>query len=97
MKKILIASLSAALVIVPVSAASARGVSIAVSHEGLDLSNPADIETMKARIDEAVTNACAKIAVGSDRNYCVADGKAKAMAELTARSRIAIAYTNAAR
>ena len=95
MKKLLIASLSAALFAVPASATVARGVSIAVSHAGLDLSNPSDIEAMKTRIETAVAAACARVAVGTDRNSCEADGKAKAMAELAARSRLAIAYTNA--
>ena len=95
MKKLLIASLSAALMIAP-AAAGARNVAIAVSHAGLDLTNPSDIATMHERIEVAVEAACARLQDASDRSYCITDGKAKAKAELAERARLALVYTNAA-
>ena len=96
MKKFLIASLTAVVATTSV-AATAEEVQIAISHEGLDLSKAADVAVMQGRIESAVASACAKATHSSQREACVRDGTAKAMGQLEARSRIAVAYTSAAR
>lgn len=69
--------------------ALAGEVTIRVSADGLDLSRTSDIVTMKKRIDTAVHKACAKSALSfysaDAMDDCVADGTAKALAELDAR------------
>ena len=72
------------------SPALAGEVSIRISAEGLDLTRTADIVAMKDRIDTAVGKACGKPAIaglyGSEAvEDCIADGTAKALAELDAK------------
>tara|TARA_A100001391_G_scaffold7621_5_gene4892 strand:+ start:4116 stop:4409 length:294 start_codon:yes stop_codon:yes gene_type:complete len=97
MKKFLIASLTAVVATTSVAAAAADEVQIAISHEGLDLTKASDVAEMRSRIETAVATACAKASRSSQRAACVRDGTAKAMSQLEARSRIALAYTSAAR
>ena len=97
MKKILIASLTAVVATTSVAAAAAEEVQIAISHEGLDLTKASDVAVMRDRIETTVASACAKATRPSQRQACVRDGTAKAMGQLEARSRIAVAYTSAAR
>jgi len=70
--------------------ATAGEVTIRVSADGLDLTRATDIVAMKGRIDVAVSKACSKTEVSERFGTvavadCVADGTAKAMAELDAR------------
>ncbi|WEK45236.1 MAG: UrcA family protein [Candidatus Andeanibacterium colombiense] len=91
MRKLLITALIAAGVAGSVAApAVANDVTIRVSADGLDLTRASDIITMKGRIDTSVRRACNKAAaLGNFSSLsigeCVADGTAKAMAELDAR------------
>ncbi|MEN7536936.1 UrcA family protein [Aurantiacibacter flavus] len=96
MKKILIASLTAVIATTSVAATAADQVQIAISHDGLDLSKASDVAIMRDRIEAAVATACAKATRPSEREACVRDGTEKAMSQLEARSRIALAYTNTA-
>ena len=97
MKKFLIASLTAVIATTSVAATASDQVQIAISHEGLDLTKASDVAVMRDRIDTAVATACAKVIRLSEREACVRDGTAKAMKQLEARSRVALAYTSAAR
>ena len=97
MKKFLIASLTAVVASTSVAASATGEIKIAISHKGLDLTKASDVAIMRERIETAVTSACAKADRQSEREICVRDGTAKAMSELEARSRIALAYTSAAR
>lgn len=91
MRKLLIPALAAAAALAGAATpAFADAVTIRVSAEGLDLSRASDIVTMKERIDAAVRRACNKSASlgkysSNSVGECVADGTAKAMAELDAR------------
>ncbi|OYX66788.1 MAG: hypothetical protein B7Y88_02830 [Sphingomonadales bacterium 32-64-17] len=97
MKKFLIASLTAVIASTSVAASATGEIKIAISHQGLDLTKASDVAIMHERIETAVTNACAKANRRSEREICMRDGTAKAMSELAARSRIALAYTSTGR
>lgn len=95
MKKILITALAAAFAMGAAAPVIAGEVGIYISHAGLDLTDPADVAVMEQRIESAVTTACAEVGDSHARAECVSDGKARAMAELSHRMRLAAAYTNA--
>jgi len=70
--------------------ATAGEVTIRISADGLDFTRASDIVAMKDRIDVAVNKACSKPELGNHFGSvavsdCVADGTAKAMAELDAK------------
>lgn len=69
---------------------TAGEVTIRVSADNLDFSDSADVETMKERIDVAVTRACntrsrTSFYGAKAVDACIVDGTAKAMAELEKR------------
>jgi UrcA family protein len=91
MRKLLPTLTLAAIALAGASAPAMAGeVTIRVSAEGLDLTRTTDILTMKARIDSAVGKACNKAGIAGRYgalavDECIADGTAKALAELDAR------------
>lgn len=69
---------------------AAGEVTIRVSADNLDFSDAADVETMKERIDVAVARACntrsrTSFYGAKSVDACIADGTAKALAELDKR------------
>lgn len=90
MRKLFTPLLAAAALAGAATPALAGEVTIRVSADGLDLTRATDIVAMKDRIDVAVNKACSKSEVGERFGSaavedCVADGTAKAMAELDAK------------
>lgn len=89
MRKFILPLLAAAGIAGAAAPALAGEVTIRVRMEGLDLADPASVDTAKDRIDSAVSRACRMPAMF--RFYgkqavedCIADGKAKALSELEA-------------
>jgi UrcA family protein len=90
MRKLLIPALAAAALAGAAAPAFADAVTIRVSAEGLDFAHASDIAAMKGRIDTAVRKACNSSSLAARYSNeavdaCVADGTAKALAELDAR------------
>lgn len=89
MRKFILPLLAAATVAGAATPALAGEVTVRVRMAGLDLSDPAAVDTAKDRIDTAVSRACRMPAMF--RFYgkqavedCVTDAKAKALNELEA-------------
>lgn len=82
-----IAAVALAGAAMPLSAGEVR---IVVSADNIDFSDAADVEVMKERIDVAVTRACntrsrTSFYGAKAVDACIADGTAKALAELDKR------------
>ncbi|HTN13325.1 MAG TPA: UrcA family protein [Sphingomonadaceae bacterium] len=89
MRKLAASFIAAVSIAGAATPALAGEVTIRVRMDGLDLSDPASVDTAKDRIDSAVSRACRMPAMF--RFYgkqavedCVTDGKAKALNELEA-------------
>lgn len=86
-------ALTATLAAGAAQAALPSEVEISVSHSDLDLTSASDVAVMEARIEAAVTAACANVGRDAIQAACVTDGTEKAMSALMERARIASAYT----
>jgi len=97
MTKFLVPALAAGLALAATTPALAKEVTITVSLDNVDLTDPADLERAHAKIESAVTRAC-RGQMGylnnlrehrEARDSCREEGLAKAMAQLERRTDMA--------
>ncbi len=90
MRKLSILVLAAATLAGVSAPAAADEVTIRVSYADLNIADDADVAVLKQRIHEAADKACSRAETSSLHNLrsindCVAEGTAKALAQLNAR------------